>query len=868
MRVGIEVTWSAVTNGSTSVTATVEIWTENQYTYGDSQVLTYGGSISGTTSFTNNDGGTAQLRATKTYTYTYSTYGSSPGTRTFTASLSGAYNGVTPSESVTSSIPARPYAAPVAPSGVSVSRTSDTSLKISWTNNATAGKPWSNVWLQRSLNGGAWSTITTAIAGSATSYSHTGAAANQKCKYQVAADNTVGTSSYVATADIYTTPAVPGAPTRTNSGSSEIITWSNSGMGYSEYSTDIIAYKNGVSVGVIGTVATGIATFTHLTTNPVAAYTLTDKWKYTVRHKTTAGAQGTLYSAETAFTSETIGVTSPPNAPSALNPNGIIIDPSVVNTFSWTHNPTDASAQSSYELQWRLVGAGTWTNLGVINSTTPSHAFAINTFTDGTTVEWQVRNKGADAGWSPWAAPVTVSIALTPVLPDPVKVPLLLDLFTGKMEASFEANELRDYTARFQAQLTGGGTKDVDSNAISWSQRFISISMGRSAATFPNGHHDITNPYGHNITAKALTSNVATVTISGGIGGGPRIRAGDTITVLNVGAPFDGIWTAREVTWDGTSSGTVKYDCVGANVTNVASPGSVFSTIHGHGGAGNTVPGSGKITLSNWIALWYDMPYGWGTGDTPRKNGVVQVSSISLTSNVVTVNVPAPHYFAVGDRITLTGCGAPYDGVDRVITAVGGGWVKFALTNANIGSSNPVGALAKPSGKDTHFGNFHVMSYTADFVVPDTWVMLAMLNGDSGQVEWATGESGTGWTAVSFQNSWVNYGTYQGAQYRRVGDIVECRGLVKSGTVGSAIFTLPTGFRPPLDIILSGITSGLTTWSTGAVNSGTVAAHTHGNTGPGNIAARINVNTDGTVALQGGSNGFVDLSSIRFSVTP
>lgn len=56
----------------------------------------------------------------------------------------------------------------------------------------------------------------------------------------------------------------------------------------------------------------------------------------------------------------------------------------------------------------------------------------------------------------------------------------------------------------------------------------------------------------------------------------------------------------------------------------------------------------------------------------------------------------------------------------------------------------------------------------------------------------------TPWTAVTFQNGWVNYGFgFQVAQYRKVGDMVQVRGFIKSGTGVTAAFTLPTGFRPP-----------------------------------------------------------------------
>lgn len=47
-------------------------------------------------------------------------------------------------------------------------------------------------------------------------------------------------------------------------------------------------------------------------------------------------------------------------------------------------------------------------------------------------------------------------------------------------------------------------------------------------------------------------------------------------------------------------------------------------------------------------------------------------------------------------------------------------------------------------------------------------------------------------------NAWVNFGGgAQVAQYRKVGDNVQVRGLIKSGATGTVAFTLPAGFRPP-----------------------------------------------------------------------
>lgn len=124
----------------------------------------------------------------------------------------------------------------------------------------------------------------------------------------------------------------------------------------------------------------------------------------------------------------------------------------------------------------------------------------------------------------------------------------------------------------------------------------------------------------------------------------------------------------------------------------------------------------------------------------------------------------------------------------------------------------------------------------------------------------------TPWTNLSYANSWANYGApYQIGQYRKVGDEVQLRGLIRNGTVNTTMFTLPTGFRPPDYLIFPGVSAGPATYATGAASTGT--AHTHSQVTPPNIAVRVNVNTDGTVVAPSTSTGFIDLSAIRFSVT-
>ena len=61
--------------------------------------------------------------------------------------------------------------------------------------------------------------------------------------------------------------------------------------------------------------------------------------------------------------------------------------------------------------------------------------------------------------------------------------------------------------------------------------------------------------------------------------------------------------------------------------------------------------------------------------------------------------------------------------------------------------------------------------------------------------------SGEAWTAPTLTNAWINFGGTLGtAAYRKDAmGFVHLKGVVKSGTIGSAIFELPVGYRPAGD---------------------------------------------------------------------
>jgi len=106
-----------------------------------------------------------------------------------------------------------------------------------------------------------------------------------------------------------------------------------------------------------------------------------------------------------------------------------------------------------------------------------------------------------------------------------------------------------------------------------------------------------------------------------------------------------------------------------------------------------------------------------------------------------------------------------------------------------------------------------------------------------------TATTPSAWIAPTFLNGWVNFGSgQQVAQYRKVGDLVYLRGVVKSGTLGASAFNLPAGYRPPLDLAFA-------VSSAGAF---------------GNIA----VNATGDVIPANGNVVSFHFNGVCFSITP
>lgn len=164
---------------------------------------------------------------------------------------------------------------------------------------------------------------------------------------------------------------------------------------------------------------------------------------------------------------------------------------------------------------------------------------------------------------------------------------------------------------------------------------------------------------------------------------------------------------------------------------------------------------------------------------------------------------------------------------------------------------------------------------------------MVTANANIAALQAATADSG--WVNLTMAGSWAHYGApFPTPQCRKIGSLVVVKGLVRNGTPGTTIATLPVGFRPSeqhlfigtdavqFGSMVAGSPTAGNNGNTGAASAGT--AHTHplnnhqhnpGSLQPQipNTGNRLDVTSGGGIVHNAdGSNAFVSLSGIAFYV--
>lgn len=417
MRVGVDYSWGSVSSGSSTATLYYTVYTENQYRYADPQTLNCEGQF--TYGFNNDSYGGAVARYSSSFTYTYGSgnYGSSPGNYYALFYITDTYNGVVPLVRMYAPIPARPYAAPAAPSGVTTTRISDQQARANWTNNATSQAPYTSLYVEfQRYSGNAWGPWTAGwtLSGGTTSLTQSGLTDNGLYNYRVRASNSVGTSAWAyASTQAWMTPAASTevASSLGASGSSIVTTWrANNWTGTTPEPK--FSIERSVAGGAWTSVATGLSGTTWTDTSPGGGNN-----QYRVASTITVFGS-TLTS--TWATGNVVSTVVPPLAPTQLSPNGVAFDfSSGPVTLTWKHNPgADNAAQSKFWIERSADNGTTWVAVASdVASADSTYTGFGGSMANGTTYQWRVWTQGAStAAAGPKSAVATIIGRKTPTL--------------------------------------------------------------------------------------------------------------------------------------------------------------------------------------------------------------------------------------------------------------------------------------------------------------------------------------------------------------------------------------------------------------------------------------------------------------------
>lgn len=143
-----------------------------------------------------------------------------------------------------------------------------------------------------------------------------------------------------------------------------------------------------------------------------------------------------------------------PNAPTLVSPiGGTVIDRAITQRFSWTSSDPDAGdSQSKFDLQYRLVGAPSWT---AVTGTTPNNFYDMPAATLAAgDYEWQVRTYDALGVVGPYSASSFFTAATAPALPT-ITTPTSGSTVSNTVSFTWSAPAQTSYQIRKVADIAG-----------------------------------------------------------------------------------------------------------------------------------------------------------------------------------------------------------------------------------------------------------------------------------------------------------------------------------------------------------------------------------------------------------------------------
>ena len=267
------------------------------------------------------------------------------------------------------------YTVPAAPTGVSaIANTTGTAVTWTASTVTTTDTPVVNYGIDRSSDNSTWTTITTAVSSSATTYTDTVGTSNSVYYYRVYAINGIGTSSYSSsTLPYYANSATPTAAATASTANSITVSWSapTSNPSISNY---LLEKSSSVDNATWGSWTTATTTPSVTYTDTVVSVSTYYRYRLTVNNAQVSSPSVISTSTQAYY------ITSPMTTPgvSATNTTSANV---TVGTVTYISNP----AISSWKVE-RSTNATTWSTL----STSTTLPYTDTTTSQNTTYYYRI----------------------------------------------------------------------------------------------------------------------------------------------------------------------------------------------------------------------------------------------------------------------------------------------------------------------------------------------------------------------------------------------------------------------------------------------------------------------------------------------